>query len=287
MSSMVSSKLDNVLANQRASSPTACTWTCAEPEAARNSSNGNGAVQSNHSNAAGTSSNHDLNLEFHPIWIDEALKAFAANNYDMAERFLRPLVDEGRRAGDQQEWLDDAMRMLAVSYCYQGRFQEADAMWVQNFRGRDDALRVLASQFLGQGKMDYVFNICHGKVFEGRTKIMGILERAYFDSREWSKAKEVVSEILKQNETGEIRFRRTHSLAEICLQLGELVEARHWAQVTLRGIEGLFDQNHHRYYQSVNLLVVILFECGEIAMGKAYKRKLPPEYEGTLFLTVL
>jgi ankyrin repeat protein len=214
--------------------------------------------------------------ELMPHWIKRASETFNARDYKTAAPFLEKIVQKTH--DPESEGKDEMMRMLGEAYCRTGNWPQAGVVFAEQFDGRDELMERLAKEFFAQGKSHCAWNICQEK-FDGRSEIMEQLATSYLDRREWRDAKRVLLELLKEGEESD-QLRSMHTLAEICLALREIKDAKKWCVRVKDRRKVLLGSEDHLYYQSVSLLAVISLEDGDIANAEGYKALLPPVYHG-------
>jgi tetratricopeptide (TPR) repeat protein len=213
-----------------------------------------------------------------PFWIQRSKELVDNKQYEQAIPFLQKTLKQSYKIyGPQFEQRENVLRMLGSACIHSGRWDEADKVWQETFAGRDVLMENLASELLNQGRHDDAWRICAGKEFEGRMPILDSLATSFYQAHKWDLAKEVLLILVEADSNNP---KRMHTLAEICLALGQLKEARKWCVKAMEERKEMLGQQDPLYYQSVSLLAEIYYESGDSVHGDGYKHKLPSDFFG-------
>ena len=220
-------------------------------------------------------SDSDLEYEVIQHWLKLAIDKFKVRDYLGAESFLKKiLVESQKKYGEQFPWRDETMRMLAIGYCHQAKWIEADKIFAEGFKERNRTMETVAMEFFLLGKKEEAGKICLGKQFEAREKIVELLATSYYHEKKWHEAKTFLIELLEYEMEEKLRLERMHTLAEICFAQGDLEDAKTWCTKAVRERLTALGKRHHLFYQSVNLLAQIYDAKGEFVEAEGYKAVL-------------
>jgi hypothetical protein len=183
-----------------------------------------------------------------------ASQSFAAQDYATAESMLQEVMKESEdKYGPAFNWRDETMERHATACWELGKWEQADKILDQQFKGRAKLMNTLARRSVDNGKRDSAERLL-SKHFDGREAIMEILVESYLRDKKWENASRLLVELL-QNETRQtIRLERMHTLATVCFALKEYGKAEGWCLKTLIGRQG---EMSHKFYDSVTLLAQI------------------------------
>lgn len=262
---------------------------------------------------------------------------FDAGDYQNAESILKSLLDGSEDSRDTDlEWRDNAMmmlatvycklgklqemdkmvqeknfdgkgeiaKMLAVSYCRQQMWEDADILLKNQFEGRDETIKTLADEFYREMNWDGVEILLRSE-FEGRDTILESLGLAYCEQSQWEKAEKIVSfefegkervmdsiaagycQYGKVEEAGEIvlqllrrrpisteTLNTTHAIAAQCMIQGNFKKAEYYCLTTIKGRETESKKNHS-YYKSLMLLTQIYEAQGMQDKAEMHKVLVP------------
>lgn len=235
-------------------------------------------------------SDPDSDIEYEVIqhWLKLAADKFEVRDYLGAESFLKKiLVESQKKYGEQFLWRDETTKMLAIAYCHQAKWTEADVLFAEDFKERSRTIETLAMGFFLLGKKEEAGKICLGKQFEAREKIVELLATSYYHEKKWGKAKIFLIELLEYEMEEKLRLERMHTLAEICFAAGDLEDAKTWCTKAVQGRLTTLGKRHYLFYQSVNLLAQIYDAKGEFVEAEGYKAVLavlPPGLQGKCFI---
>jgi tetratricopeptide (TPR) repeat protein len=228
----------------------------------------------------------DSDLAYEKIhhWIRFAYQKFQAKDFAAAESFLKKILEESeRKYPNGCRWKDETTKMLAISYCHQRKWEEADKIFATDFNGRNKTLEELAMQYFLQGKKDEAGKICLGKKFPAREKILELLATSYYHEKKWLEASLFLSQLLQYDMEEKIRLERMHILAEIAFTQKHFEEAKTWCLKAVQGRLTLLGKRNFQFYQSVNLLAQIYDAMGDFVEAEGYKAVLavlPPGLQG-------
>jgi hypothetical protein len=126
------------------------------------------------------------------------------------------------------------MEMRATACWKLAMWDEADALFDQQFKGRAKLMETLGIEAFGRGKRRSARRILN-KHFEGRESIMELLADSYVKDEKWDEAKSLLTELLQDETDQQVRLRRMHTLSTVCFAQNHIAEAETWCLKALLG----------------------------------------------------
>jgi hypothetical protein len=185
---------------------------------------------------------------------DTASRSFAAKDYATAESILQEVLNKSEdKYGPAFGWRDETIERQATACWELGKWEQADKILDQQFKGRAKLMNTLARRSVDNGKRDSAERLLN-KHFDGREAIMEMLVESYLHDKKWKKARRLLVELL-QNETSQTgRLERMHILATVCFTLKEYGKAEAWCLKVLIGRQG---ETSEKFYDAIALLAQI------------------------------
>jgi tetratricopeptide (TPR) repeat protein len=183
---------------------------------------------------------------------DTAAQRLAVQDYATAESMLQEVLKRSEdKYGLAFSWRDKTMEQHATACWELGKWEQADEILDQQFKGRTKLMNTLARRSVDNGKRESAERLI-SKHFDGKEAIMEMLVDSYLRDKKWKKARRILIELL-QNETNQtVRLERMHTLATVCFTLKEYGKAEGWCLKALIG-----RQDSQKFYESVTLLAQI------------------------------
>jgi tetratricopeptide (TPR) repeat protein len=199
---------------------------------------------------------------------DAAAQSYAVQDYATAESILQEVMRKSEdKYGVAFSWRDETMERHATACWELGKWEKADEILDQQFKGRAKLMNSLARRSVDNGNRESAERLL-SKHFDGREVIMETLVDSYLRDKKWKKARRLLIELL-QNETRQtVRLERMHALATVCFSLKEYGKAEGWCLKALIG-----RQESQKFYESVTLLAQI-YNADANVQASAYEAVL-------------
>jgi ankyrin repeat protein len=202
--------------------------------------------------------------------LDMASQRLAAKDYITAGAMLQQVMAKSEdKYGSSFLWRDETIEKQ-VTVCWElGKWEEAEKILDQQFKGRAKLMHSLATKSVANGKRNSAERLL-SKHFDGREAIMEILAESYVRDKQWKKAKRLLIELLDNETNQPARLERMHALANVCFSLKEYGEAEAWCLKVLIGRQG---ELCPKFYESVRLLARI-YNADDAVQASAYETVL-------------
>lgn len=123
----------------------------------------------------------------------------------------------------------------------------------------------------------------YGEQFDGRDEILEMLATVYCKQRKWNETETVCLDLLNQNSLNDThRFKIMNTLAELSLGKEDYASATKWCRQAMRGVKATVGMKNAAFYESVCLFLHIHEAKGDFLEAEAYRTLLPPDYESTI-----
>jgi hypothetical protein len=223
----------------------------------------------------------DIDYDLIDSWMALAKKNLADKKYAEVEQVMQQMFTKANVSFKSTwKWKHDSLRMLAEVYCRREMWTEADQVLQEDFNDREKTIESLAQEFCLAGKLTSAKHMLKWD-FQGRTKIMELFAKHAYWHQSWEEAEETLLSLLSSEGGGNLRtFHLMHELAEVNWAKGNIETAREWCGKAMRGRKSLLGKDHVLYYQSVNLLVLLLDYGNETVEADGYRGLLPDDFKG-------
>jgi hypothetical protein len=171
---------------------------------------------------------------------------------------------------------DKTLESLALQFCSEGKWEEAEMILKWEFQGSDSVMELLGTAYCRIGKWEKAENIVRFQ-FEGRDNVLQLLAAGYCRSNRCEEAgRIVVRELLRKGKSINAETADTiHSLALQYLAKRDFMRAEHYCLAAISWKQMLLGDSDLLYFHSTSLLARIYEVQGKRFQADERKAQLP------------
>jgi tetratricopeptide (TPR) repeat protein len=218
------------------------------------------------------------------LWRKEALLKYNAQLYEEAEKLLERILLE-ISTDSQISWRDDIMRMLAYSYHFQKKWNLAEELLRNEFKGKDEILMKLAKSYCFHCMWEEAENLVQNFSFKGRRAVLTHIATAFLRYNLLENGERILHANLESGmELTPEGSEMLHTLSQLYFADKNYDQALKYCARAIRGRGRIFGFSHVLYYQSIKLRADIHEEKGESTEAELLKCYLPKNFQGMFSL---